>query len=173
MTTTTRSEIAEQAYLATFDGPWGLKASEEDALLSVLNAFYPAFPKHAEGIYAIRADKHLSALATALYEISLDGGDVHDIVAALLPKLDEATRAVLADQRDDLVAEVARRLDVIPTNSGIVLVAAAREALKERYWFFPGTTPEGERFNADLLDEGTYTSISEIAAFLVDALTEE
>ena len=61
--------VAEAAYVATYAGPWGLKASEEDAVLSVLAALYPGRWTHdAAGIDRFRARPELGKVASDLFE---------------------------------------------------------------------------------------------------------
>lgn len=77
-----------RAYLETFTGPWGLKGSEEDALLSVLHALDPE--EWPEGsIYKLRDDPVMSAFCDELYEKSCEGGDIVDLTAWLTKRLNE------------------------------------------------------------------------------------
>ena len=65
---------------------WGLKASEEDAVLSVLSALYPnEWTNTADGIYKLRETR--PDLADAWYEISCQGGDLLDMLQFVLPKI--------------------------------------------------------------------------------------
>jgi hypothetical protein len=78
------------AYLSTFTGPWGIKGSEEDALLSVLHAISPEeWPLDGGGINKLRDDPALSAFCDELYDKSCEGGDIVDLIAWMTPRLTE------------------------------------------------------------------------------------
>lgn len=105
-----RVSVAATAYERVYEGDWGLKASEEDALLGVLCALYPFdFPEDAEGIYKIRATPSLVDLADWLGENAADlyGDDgARDIIDALLPNLDSAMKTSLLATARHLGVEV-------------------------------------------------------------------
>lgn len=86
--------MAARAYEEVYSDPvWGLKASEEDALLAVINALYPDFPTGADGIYALRDDPALSELATQLFERAGDFDSTVALVEWLVAPLYEAMAA--------------------------------------------------------------------------------
>lgn len=87
-----RADAAREAYLAVYKGPWGLKASSEDALLNMLVALYPAdFPKFdAENIYKLRSIPVFVALADILWNIECEGKDEFEIVDEMIPFIDRA-----------------------------------------------------------------------------------
>lgn len=78
---------ATTAYLAAYEGPWGLKASPEDALLAIICSLDPQFPQGADGIYAIRADQQLTALTDYLNDLAIDGLYVPELVSLVLSRL--------------------------------------------------------------------------------------
>jgi hypothetical protein len=88
-----RTESISAAYLAVYDGPWGLKASEEDALLAVLETGW----NFTGGIVGLREDPRLVKLADDLFEFAnrsdqlsfgSDSDPVTEIVRYLIPRLD-------------------------------------------------------------------------------------
>lgn len=62
--------VALAGYLGTYSGPWGLKASEEDAVLGIIDALWPTWAEgeRSGGIYKFRADDRLGAVADDLAE---------------------------------------------------------------------------------------------------------
>lgn len=64
------TQRAVVGYLNTYAGPWGLKASEEDAVLGIIHALWPewAMREPSSGIYKFRADDRLGAIADAMFE---------------------------------------------------------------------------------------------------------
>jgi hypothetical protein len=84
-----REVKAEAAFLGTYEGPWGIKASEEDALLSILRAVRPEFgPSGSLDIYALRGWDRLDGLVDDLSELMQEGLTSKDIVKAILPEID-------------------------------------------------------------------------------------
>ena len=84
-----REVKAEAAFLATYEGPWGLKASEEDALLSILRAVRPEFGTDgAMGIYALRGWDRLDGLVDDLHFLMEQGLDSAKIVKSILMEID-------------------------------------------------------------------------------------
>lgn len=64
---TTRTAVV--GYLNTYAGPWGLKASEEDAVLGILAALHPGeWARNAECIAWLRADSRLGEIADFIAE---------------------------------------------------------------------------------------------------------
>lgn len=57
-------------YLNTYAGPWGLKASEEDAVLGIVGALWPEWVagERSGAIYKLRADERLGRIADAMFE---------------------------------------------------------------------------------------------------------
>lgn len=112
---TDRVVIAAAAYFETFQGPWGLKASTEDAMLSVLVALYPSdYPAHdAAGIYKIRDDARMCAVAERLWDdLECQGLDPAEIATELVPMLDDAMCASLLAQAEAIGCDVeAERCD--------------------------------------------------------------
>lgn len=88
-----REGRAAVAYLSTFRGPWGLKASTEDAVLSVICALYP-YLGHAHdsvGIEWLRSHPNVSAAVDTISEdLEQEGMGAREIGAAAVPLLDEA-----------------------------------------------------------------------------------
>lgn len=135
--TTDRTEIAARAYEAVYADPeWGLKSSSEDALLGVINALYPSFPKRGDGFNAIRAERELGDLATYLWEeLECEGLDSNQIAERLVPRLD-ATMIVVSGRRPDwddtILAEaesaILDRLDVSldETEQGLTATAVGQ-----------------------------------------------
>jgi hypothetical protein len=80
---------AEAALLACYEGPWGLKASEEDALLAVLRADRPDLGEENLGIYALRGNPRMSQLADQLGELLEEGLTLREIAEGILSKIDE------------------------------------------------------------------------------------
>jgi hypothetical protein len=82
---------AAAAYLSTYEDPyWGLKASPEDALLSVLAALRPdAWTHEADPrrIYTLRACPALVRFAEDLYEWQTAGLDEHAIGALCVQRI--------------------------------------------------------------------------------------
>lgn len=72
-------------YLATYSGPWGLKASEEDAVFGIIRAVWPewAGDNPSLGFQKMRADERLGKIADDLFE---DAGET--------PLITAVTRAV-------------------------------------------------------------------------------
>lgn len=60
--------VALAGYLRQYAGPWGLKASEEDALVGIIDAVWPSWCKGdmGAGIRKLRADRLLPAIADEL-----------------------------------------------------------------------------------------------------------
>ena len=91
-TAESRIEIAAAAYQAPYDDPeWGLKASTEDAILSVLVALYPGeYPvADADNIYKLRQDERLNDLADHVYtSMECEGLEVDQIAERLVPEID-------------------------------------------------------------------------------------
>lgn len=80
---------AEKAYVRTFEGDWGIKASSEDAMLSVITEFWRDFPEHAAGIIAIRNSEDLSGLCDEMSdEHEQEGEEADAIVRFLVPELE-------------------------------------------------------------------------------------
>lgn len=77
-----------RAYLETYTGPWGIKASEEDTLLSVLHVLDPGeWPDGS--IYKLRDDPVMSAFCDELYDKSSGGYDIVELAAWLSKRLNE------------------------------------------------------------------------------------
>jgi hypothetical protein len=85
-----RLRTAENAYLSVYNGDWGLKASDEDAILAVIVAVYPkaGFTKDGSGIEKFRADDRLKTVSDWLYEFGATGAEESEIAAGLLERLD-------------------------------------------------------------------------------------
>lgn len=94
-----RFDRATAAYEKVYEGAWGLKASEEDALLAVINATYPEFPTGSDGIYALRDVQPLVDLAAWLWDHAVEAGSARSIVEALLPRLDKVMSSDTVDAR--------------------------------------------------------------------------
>src|SRR5687767_9852575 len=76
-----------KAYLETFTGPWGIKASDEDTLLSVLDAMYPG----EWDIARLRANERMSAVVDELHHATSGGDDdLPALIAWLAPRIEEA-----------------------------------------------------------------------------------
>jgi hypothetical protein len=108
-TPTSREEIAEQAYLRAYGAhegateeqrAWGLKCSNEDALLALLGALYPEVfaGTGSAGIYTIRRDEMLSAAADNLDELEQAGEEALTTVTLAIPAIDEAMREHVLQQ---------------------------------------------------------------------------
>lgn len=127
-TITTREEIATHAYLRCFgalpdsseeDQRWGLKASSEDALLSVLVALYPSeFPSHtADSIYKLRGHPVAALIGTDTEEgpftvLEQEGNSADVIVEQTLPLIDNVMAPVLLAEARRLGVDVeAERCD--------------------------------------------------------------
>lgn len=89
------TQVALVGYLNTYAGPWGLKASEEDAVLGIINALwpdwandYPAEHPSWSAITKFRADDRLGLIADAMFE---DCGDtpIVPLVARTVTQLRE------------------------------------------------------------------------------------
>jgi hypothetical protein len=91
-TADSRIEIAATAYGAPYDDPErGLKASAEDAILSVLVALYPGeYPAHdGEGMDKLRGDERLNDLADLVWEtMECEGLGIREIAERLVPEID-------------------------------------------------------------------------------------
>ena len=90
MTDPARIDAAAAAYDKTYEGPWGLKASAEDVVLSVLVALYPGeFPEDAnDNIDRLRTESRFDGLADEVWDLQCEGLDTRDIVERLVPELD-------------------------------------------------------------------------------------
>lgn len=85
-----REVVAEAAFLSTYDGPWSIKASEEDVLLSILRAVRPDLGLEGfVGIYALRGNERMTALVAALGDLMEEGLTSKDIVRGILAEIDE------------------------------------------------------------------------------------
>jgi hypothetical protein len=82
-----RITVAEAAYLSTYEGGWGLKASEEDALYNIVLAIRPDLVPH--GFDNIRDSEIMQELAEKLFEIASMGGDSRETIGQFLPIFDE------------------------------------------------------------------------------------
>jgi hypothetical protein len=93
-----RVALATAAYLQTYSGHWGLKASSEDALLSILSWLWPDdWQANADGIYKLRATPVLCDLSTWMWEeLECAGLEAREIAEGILPKLD----AVLGERAE-------------------------------------------------------------------------
>ena len=84
-----RLRRARNALLSTFEGPWGLKASEEDAVLAVICALYPEFPKNRIGIELIRQGPALSGVVDTYYNLTCGPSlSPMEIVKLIVPLID-------------------------------------------------------------------------------------
>ena len=81
-------------YLNTYAGPWGLKASEEDAVLGVIDAVFPSWSDDSRGsdIRKFRADDRLGVIADDLAE-DMGETDIVPLVARIVAQL----RTVIGD----------------------------------------------------------------------------
>ena len=106
-----REAEAAKAYLSTFDGPWGLKASTEDGLLSILSAAYPwlGFEKSGGGIERLRAHRSSPDLANEIYEeLECEGLIAGELVRCALPMIDEAFKLETIAAAESLGLDVER-----------------------------------------------------------------
>lgn len=87
------TQRAVVGYLNTYAGPCGLKASEEDAVLGVIDALWPEWAQgeRSAGIYKFRADARLGAVADDLAD---DCGETDTI--PLVARIVEQLRAIIA-----------------------------------------------------------------------------
>lgn len=87
---TTRRAVV--GYLNTYAGPWGPKASEEDAVLGIIAALWPAWAKGetSGGIYKLRADDRLGRIADDIFE---DCGETP--IFTLMPSIVERLRPII------------------------------------------------------------------------------
>jgi hypothetical protein len=93
-----RVAIAAAAYLETYQGPWGLKASSEDALLNILSWLWPDdWTSSGGGIEKLRAHPELSKLSTVMWEeLECEAMTPREIAEGILPKID----AVLGERAE-------------------------------------------------------------------------
>ena len=81
---------AEAAFLACYEGPWGIKASEEDAMLAILRADRPDLEAGGYlSIYALRGNERMVKLTEQLGELMQDGLSAREIIEGILAKIDE------------------------------------------------------------------------------------
>ena len=84
-----REVKAEAALLACYEGPWGLKASEEDAFLAILRADRPDLGPENLGIYALRGNERMVKLTEDLADLMQEGLTLREVVEGILAKIDE------------------------------------------------------------------------------------
>lgn len=86
------TQRAVVGYLNTYAGPWGCKASEEDAVLGIIAALWPEWAEgeRSSGIYKFRADERLGRVADSLAEDSGYAG-----VAVLVARVVDSLRTII------------------------------------------------------------------------------
>jgi hypothetical protein len=82
-------------YLNTFSGPWGLKASGEDAVLGIIRACWPGWEDARRGIDRMRADPRLGRVVD-----ELDGDCGESNTVALVERTIASLHRVLDDGRE-------------------------------------------------------------------------
>lgn len=91
---------ATVGYLSVYAGPWGLKASEEDAVFGMIRAVWPEFDAAGDGFDRMRADDRYGKIADAMFE---DCGEtpLPLLVAEHLPALRALVEGTLTDDDPD------------------------------------------------------------------------
>jgi len=94
------TQRAAVGYLNTYAGPWGLKASEEDAVLGIIAALWPEWSEgeRSSGIYKFRADERLGRIADTLGE---DCGETGVVV--LVARIVDSLRTIVGPIREPSV----------------------------------------------------------------------